>query len=95
VLAELRKYDDALYRKPRWLVLNKIDMVPPHHRDELVRAFTRRMRWRGPVFLVSALARDGLKPLVEATWAHVNAARAPAAEAVDVRFAHDNTVSAS
>src|SRR5687768_980628 len=95
VLAELRKYDDALYRKPRWLVLNKIDMVPQDQRAELVRAFTRRMRWRGPVFLVSALAREGLKPLVEATWAHVNAARAPAADAVDVRFARDNTVSAS
>jgi GTP-binding protein len=95
VLAELRKYDEALYRKPRWLVLNKIDMVPAEQRDELVRAFTRRMRWSGPVFLVSALAREGLKPLIEATWAHVNAARAPAAEAVDVRFARDSTVSAS
>jgi GTP-binding protein len=94
VLAELRKYDDALYRKPRWLVLNKIDMVPEDKRDEVVRSFTRRMRWRGPVFLVSALARDGLKPLVEATWAHVNAARAPAAGAVDVRFGRDSTVSA-
>jgi len=60
-----------------------------------VRAFTRRMRWRGPVFLVSALAREGLKPLLEATWAHVHAARAPDAEAVDVRFAGVNTMSTS
>jgi GTPase len=94
VLAELRKYDEALYRKPRWLVLNKIDMVPEQQRDELVREFKRRMRWRGPVCLVSALAREGLKPLVEATWAHVHAARAPATETVDVRFAPASTVSA-
>jgi GTPase len=94
VLAELRKYDEALYRKPRWLVLNKIDMVPQNQRDEVVREFKRRMRWRGPIFLVSALAREGLKPLVEATWAHVHAARAPAAEAVDVRFTPTGTVSA-
>jgi GTPase len=95
VLAELRKYDESLYRKPRWLVLNKIDMVREDQRDELVRTFTRRMRWRGPVILVSALAREGLKPLLEATWTHLHAARAPAAETADVRFGHDKTVSAS
>ena len=90
VLAELRKYDESLYRKPRWLLLNKIDMVAQDRRDELVREFTRRMRWRGPVFLVSALAREGLKPLLEATWAHVHAARVPATELADVRFGPSN-----
>ena len=95
VLAELRKYDESLYRKPRWLVLNKIDMVAPQQRDDLVREITRRMRWRGPVFLVSALAREGLKPLVETTWAHVQAARAPVVEVADVRFGPEKTVSTS
>jgi GTP-binding protein len=89
VLVELRKYDEGLYRKPRWLVLNKIDMVPPVEREALVREFTRRMRWKGPVFLVSALVREGLKPLVEKTWAHIAADRAPPSESVDVRFAPD------
>ena len=86
VLAELRKYDEALYRKPRWLVLNKIDMVPQAQHEALVNEIARRMRWHGPVFLVSALARRGLKPLLEATWTHVNAARAPLAEPADPRF---------
>jgi len=94
VLGELRKYDDALYRKPRWLVLNKIDMIPEDQRDALASEVTRRMRWRGPVFLVSALAREGLKPLLEATWAHVNASRAPTAESADVRFVADRVESA-
>jgi GTP-binding protein len=31
IVAELRKYDESLYRKPRWLVLNKIDLVPPRN----------------------------------------------------------------
>jgi GTP-binding protein len=95
VLAELRKYDEALYRKPRWLVLNKIDMVPQQQHEALVDEITRRMRWRGPVFLVSALARQGLKPLLEATWAHVNAARSPSAEPVDPRFPPVNTMPAA
>jgi GTP-binding protein len=32
IVAELKKYDKALYDKPRWLVLNKLDMVPPQER---------------------------------------------------------------
>ncbi len=94
VLTELRKYDEALYGKARWLVLNKIDMVPQQQHEALVREVTRRMRWRGPVFLVSALARQGLKPLLEATWSHVNAARTPLAQSVDPRFAPTTTMSA-
>jgi GTP-binding protein len=91
VLAELRKYDETLYRKPRWLVLNKIDMVPAADRDALAHELARRLRWKGPVFMLSALAREGLKPLIESTWAHVAAARAPAARWTDVRFADDAT----
>jgi GTP-binding protein len=86
VLAELRKYDETLYRKPRWLVLNKMDMVEAAKREALVRDFVRRMRWKGPVFQVSALAREGLKPLIESTWQHVMAAKAPNDPVTDARF---------
>ena len=86
VLAELRKYDEALYRKPRWLVLNKIDLIDAERRDGLVRDITRRLRWKGPVFAVSAVARDGLKPLLEATWHELAPTRAEHAGNDDVRF---------
>lgn len=36
---ELKKYDEALYQKPRWLILNKIDMIPEDERDAKVAAF--------------------------------------------------------
>jgi GTP-binding protein len=71
IVAELKKYDPALHAKPRWLVLNKIDMVPEDQRETLVREFVRRLRYKGPVFAVSALARQGLQPLLEQIWAHV------------------------
>lgn len=86
VLAELRKYDEALYRKPRWLVLNKIDMIEPREREAVAREIVRRLRWKGPVFQVSALAREGLKPLVESAWQHLEAARGDRSVAPDVRF---------
>ena len=86
ILKELRKYDERLYRKPRWLVLNKIDMVPESERAARKADLVRRMRWKGPVFEVSALARTGLDPLVQATADHVDASRVAKAAEIDVRF---------
>ena len=50
IVAELKKYDPALHDKPRWLVLNKLDMVPADERAERVKDFVKRLRWKGPVF---------------------------------------------
>ncbi len=71
IAAELKKYDSALYAKPRWLVLNKIDMIPADERERRVKDFVRRLRWKGPVYQVSALAREGLQPLMRAAYEHV------------------------
>ncbi len=71
IVAELKKYDPALHAKPRWLVLNKLDMVPAEERAARVKDFVRRLRWKGPVFEISALAREGLKPLVERVYKEV------------------------
>ena len=86
IVRELKAYDAGLHAKPRWIVLNKIDMIPPAEREALVRYFVRRLRWKGPVFAVSALAREGLDQLVQAAWAHVAGRRAPAAPLPDARF---------
>jgi GTP-binding protein len=71
IVAELKKYDAALHAKPRWLVLNKLDMVPAEERAQRVSEFVRRFRWKGPVFEVSALTREGLPTLMRAVYGHV------------------------
>jgi GTPase len=71
IVAELKKYDPRLHAKPRWLVLNKLDMIPPEDREAKVKDFVRRLRWKGPVFAISALAREGLQPMIEKIWQHV------------------------
>ena len=86
IVKELKAYDPALHAKPRWIVLNKLDMVPAEEREARVKDFVRRLRWKGPVFGVSALARDGLEALVRAAYQHVATVRRVAAEAPDVRF---------
>jgi GTPase len=87
VLKELRKYDEALYGKPRWLVLNKIDMVPESERQDRMREFVRRMRWKGPAFQISALTREGLDPLIQSVYRYIASVRDDAPPEVDVRFA--------
>ena len=85
IVAELKKYDPKLHAKPRWLVLNKLDMVPEDERAPRVADFVRRMRWKGPVFEISALTREGVQPLLDAIWHHVAAIQRPP-EVVDPRF---------
>ena len=71
IAAELKKYDASLYAKPRWIVLNKLDMVPAEDRERRVKDFIRRLRWKGPVFQISALTREGCEPLIRAVYEHV------------------------
>ena len=63
IVGELRKYDERLYRKPRWLVLNKVDLLAPAERARAVGEFVRRLRWKGPRFVVSALTGEGCREL--------------------------------
>jgi len=72
IVAELKKYDPALHAKPRWLVLNKLDLIAADERERRVSEFVRRFRWRGPVCQVSSWAREGLRPLVRAVYQHVS-----------------------
>jgi len=76
IAAELRKYDESLYRKPRWLVLNKIDLVPEAERETTVREIVRRLRWKAPWFCVSALTGEGCEELVSAAMQALEKLRA-------------------
>ena len=83
---ELEKYDPELAAKPRWLVLNKLDMVPEEDRAARCKDIVKRLKWKGPVFEISALAREGLQPLLHAIYEHVHAQVEQPAPEVDPRF---------
>jgi GTP-binding protein len=63
IAAELKKFDPALHKKPRWLVLNKMDMLPGEGREAAEKELVRRLRWRGPSFRISALTGEGCREL--------------------------------
>jgi GTPase len=67
IVEELRKYDETLFDKPRWLVLNKLDLIPEDEREARVAAFTKAYfgrKKKSPIYAISALSGDGTKPLV-------------------------------
>ncbi len=64
ILAELEKYSDELARRERWLVLNKVDLLPPEQREQRVRAILDELHWQGPVFCISALSGEGTEALI-------------------------------
>lgn len=63
LVKELQKYDESLYQKPRWLVLNKTDMMPEEQCAELCRQFVNKLAWEGEYFMISALTGAGCKRL--------------------------------
>ena len=89
IVAELKKYDPELYAKPRWLVLNKLDMVPAEQRAARVKDFVKRMRYKGPVFEISALTREGCEGLIRDIYKHIHTQQVQEQGVVEVdpRFA--------
>ena len=75
IVNELRKYDEALYQKPRWLVLNKVDMLQPEERQKIIKDFLKRFKWDGPVFEVSALNGEGCDRLCYAIQDYLDGLR--------------------
>ncbi len=72
---ELKKYDPGLHRKPRWLVLNKADLLDSAERDKRARAFVKKIAWKGPWFLVSAVKGEGTRELCFAIMEFLEAKR--------------------
>ena len=66
IAAELKKFSPELASRERWLVLNKLDLLPPDEADQRCKDIVRRLRWKGPVFRVSGATRTGTAELCQA-----------------------------
>jgi GTP-binding protein len=73
IVEELRKYDEELYNKPRWLVLNKVDMLPSEERDARRVEFLKQFGWDAPSFSISALSGEGCQKLTYAIMDYLDA----------------------
>jgi len=70
IIKELEKYDSKLYEKPRWIVLNKIDLN--YDAEELIKKIKLKFNWNDNIFVISAVTGSGCKELVNAIAQFLN-----------------------
>jgi len=66
IVGELKKFSADLVEKPRWLLLNKSDLLPPEEAEARGKDIVRRLRFKGPHFLISGATGAGTPELVQA-----------------------------
>jgi GTPase len=71
IVKELKKYDPAMYRKPRWLILNKIDLVPEDERQERIAKLLKGYGKVARHFAISAVDGGGCRELTFAIMEHL------------------------
>ncbi|WP_275096437.1 Obg family GTPase CgtA [Sedimenticola hydrogenitrophicus] len=84
IAAELEKYSDDLYERERWLVLNKLDLMPAEEFAAKRAAVLAELEWQGPVYSISALSGEGTRELMQALMMRLKALRDLEAPEADV-----------
>ncbi len=82
---ELEKFNPELLERPRWLVLNKADMLAEGERDEVARKIVAELGWSQPWFLVSAIARDNTMAVCQQVQRFFESQRDADAERTDLQ----------
>ncbi|HYK13344.1 MAG TPA: GTPase ObgE [Burkholderiales bacterium] len=90
IVNELKKYDEALFDKPRWVVLNKADLLAADEQAQRVQQFLADFGWRDKSFIISALSGAGCKEFIYAIMAHLDATREPATADEDAAADRDS-----
>jgi GTPase len=84
IVHELQKYDQSLFDKARWLVLNKFDLLPEDEHAARRNEFIQQFGWDGPCFSISAITGAGCKELSYAIMDHLTQLPPHVADAEDV-----------
>ena len=61
--AELKKFSPQLAKRERWLVLNKMDLLPEDEREQIAGRLLRKLKWKRPVYRISAISGEGCREL--------------------------------
>ena len=69
---ELQAFDTELAQRDRWLILNKIDLMPEAEWRARCADIVQGLGWQGPVYEISAAAGHGTQPLIMDIMAHLD-----------------------
>ncbi|MBR9909097.1 MAG: Obg family GTPase CgtA [Gammaproteobacteria bacterium] len=75
IIEELEKFSPTLAGRERWLVLNKVDMLPPDEVEQRCQEVLEALGWTGPVFSISALNKQGTNELCGKIMAQLESRR--------------------
>jgi GTP-binding protein len=62
---ELAKFSDDLVARDRWLILNKLDLLPEEEREAVCDDIIKRLDWQGPVYRIAAISKQGTERLTQ------------------------------
>ena len=79
ITRELENFSPELAAQTRWLVLNKLDLVPEDERDALCEDIVARLNWQGPVYRIAAISKQGTRELCFDIMDYLETCRAEAA----------------
>ena len=71
IMNELASFSPELAQRDRWLVLNKVDLLPHDERDSICDGVCHELEWQGPVFRISALSGEGTGELVQEVMGYI------------------------
>ena len=80
---ELRRYDPGMLAKPRWLVMNKGDLLDEEERQQRAEAIVKALDWKEPWFVSSAIGREGTWPIMLQVQRFFDETKRAAAEAAE------------
>jgi GTP-binding protein len=72
--SELKAYDQSIYHKPRWLVLNKIDLLEENQKQKHCQSIVSAISWPHPVYQISTVTKEGIQVLLKDLSRYINEA---------------------
>jgi GTP-binding protein len=80
---ELAKFDPELLQRPRWLLLNKVDLIPEEDREARIADILKRLDWRAPWYAIAAISREGTERICQDVMKALDAQRETEHEAAE------------
>lgn len=82
IIRELERFSADLVDKPRWLILNKLDLLDDEEQELMTQEIIEGLDWKGPVFSISALNKEGTRDLCFKIMDHIDEQRGPSPEEI-------------
>jgi len=94
IIGELERFSPTLHGRDRWLVLNKIDLLPPEEREARCAQIVEGLNWQGPVYSVAAIDKSGVQPICGAIMSYLERQAEEEAENPELKKIESATQSA-